>query len=72
MSVPSRTSRSYANAMRLGSTIPTRRHVPESSLSSPPAAGVTKALSVLVIALMLGSIIYAACIAIRNWSHIGV
>jgi hypothetical protein len=46
--------------------------VPEPSLSSPPAAGVTKALSALVIALMLGAIIYAAWIAIRNWSHIGV
>jgi hypothetical protein len=46
--------------------------VPEPGLSSPPAAGITKALAMLVIALMLGSIIYAAYIAIRNWSHIGV
>ena len=47
-------------------------HVPEPSLSSPPATGVTKALSLLVIALMVVAIIYATWIAIRNWSHIGV
>ena len=47
-------------------------HVPEPSLSSPPAAGVTKALLWLVIALMVVAIIYAVWIAIRNWSHIGV
>lgn len=37
-----------------------------------PNAGLTKALSLLVIVLMLGSIVYATWIAIRNWSHIGV
>jgi hypothetical protein len=37
-----------------------------------PGAGLTKALSLLMIALMLGSMVYAAWIAIRNWSHIGV
>jgi hypothetical protein len=37
-----------------------------------PGAGLTKALSLLIIALMLGSIAYAAWIAIRNWSHVGV
>ena len=47
--------------------------MPEPSLSPPsPAAGLTRALSLLVLSLMLGSIIYAAWIAIRNWSHIGV
>jgi NADH:ubiquinone oxidoreductase subunit 4 (subunit M) len=46
--------------------------MPEPSLPSPPASGVTKALSLVVIALMVVAIIYAAWIAIRNWSHIGV
>jgi hypothetical protein len=61
-------------AVRCGPDPPFQQgaHVPEPSLSSPPAAGVTKALSALVIALMLGAIIYATWIAIRNWSHIGV
>lgn len=72
MSVPSRTSLAYA--MRCGSDLLILRgaDVPEPSLSSPPAAGVTKALAVLVIALMLVAIVYATWIAIRNWSHIGV
>ena len=41
-------------------------------VDAPPRAGLTKALSLLIIALMLGAIIYATAIAIRNWSHIGV
>lgn len=45
--------------------------VPEPS-ESPPAAGLTRILSLVMIALMLGSIIYAAWIALVNWSHIGV
>lgn len=39
---------------------------------APPGAGLTKAVSLLMIALMLGAVAYAAWIAIRNWSHIGV
>ena len=41
-------------------------------VEAPPGAGLTKALSLLVIVLMLGAIAYAAWTAIRNWSHIGV
>lgn len=40
--------------------------------SPVPAAGLGRALSLLVLALMVGSILFAAWIAIRNWSHIGV
>jgi hypothetical protein len=39
---------------------------------APPGVGLTKAVCLLIIALMLGSIAYTAWIAIRNWSHIGV
>jgi len=39
---------------------------------APPGAGLTKALSLLMIALMLGAIGYAAWIAMRYWRHIGV
>lgn len=39
---------------------------------APPAAGLTKALSFLTIALMLGAIGYATWIVIQNWNHIGV
>lgn len=47
--------------------------MPEPSLSPPPPAqGLIKTLSLVVMALMLVSIVYAAWIAIRNWSHIGV
>jgi hypothetical protein len=39
---------------------------------APPGAGLIKALSLLMIALMLGAIAFAAWITIRYWSHIGV
>jgi hypothetical protein len=39
---------------------------------APPGASLTKALSLLMMALMLGAIGYAAWIAMRYWSHIGV
>jgi hypothetical protein len=41
-------------------------------VDTPPGAGVTKALSLLIIVLMLAAIIYAASIAIRYWSAITV
>ena len=41
-------------------------------VDTPPGAGVTKALSLLMIALMLAAIIYTASIAVRNWSAIAV
>ncbi len=46
--------------------------MPDPSLSLPPAAGIIRALSLLMIALMVGAIIYATWIVIANWSHIGV
>jgi hypothetical protein len=39
---------------------------------APPAAGLTRALSLFMIALMLGAIAYAAWITIRYWKDIGV
>lgn len=41
-------------------------------IAVPPGAGLTKALSLVLIGLMLGAIAYAAWIAIRYWSDIGV
>jgi hypothetical protein len=41
-------------------------------VDAPPGAAVTKALSLLIIVLMLASIVYTASIVIRNWSAIGV
>lgn len=41
-------------------------------VDAPPRAGLTKALSLFIIVLMLAAIVYAASIAIRNWSAIGV
>jgi hypothetical protein len=41
-------------------------------VAAPPDAGLTKALSLLVLVLMLGAIVYAGWIAIRYWSDIGV
>jgi hypothetical protein len=41
-------------------------------VDTPPGAGLTKALSLLIIVLMLAAIIYAASIAIRYWSAITV
>jgi hypothetical protein len=38
----------------------------------PPAAGLSRTLSLVMIALMLGAIAYAAWIALRYWSDIGV
>jgi hypothetical protein len=38
----------------------------------PPAAGLSRVLSLVMIALMLGAIVYAAWIAIRYWGDIGV
>ena len=38
----------------------------------PPGTGLTRALSVVMIVLMLGAIIYASWIVLRNWHHIGV
>jgi hypothetical protein len=38
----------------------------------PPAAGLSRILSLVMIALMLGAIAYAAWIAVRYWSDIGV
>lgn len=35
-------------------------------------SGLTRALTVLVLVLMLGAILYSGWIAIQNWSHIGV
>jgi hypothetical protein len=45
--------------------------VPNDSETSP-GAGLTRGLSLLVIALMAGAIGYTAWIVLRNWSHIGV
>lgn len=39
---------------------------------SPPAAALTRGLSLLVIALMVAAMVYAGWIVVRNWSHIGV
>ena len=39
---------------------------------SPPATALTRALSLLMIALMLVAIVYSFWIAMRNWSHISV
>jgi hypothetical protein len=39
---------------------------------TPPATALTRALSLLMIALMLVAIAYCSWIAIRNWSHISV
>ena len=41
-------------------------------VDAPPRAGLTKALSLFIIVLMLAAIVYATAIAIRNWSAIGV
>jgi hypothetical protein len=41
-------------------------------VDAPPGAGVTKALSLFIIVLMLAAIAYAGLIAVRNWSAIGV
>jgi hypothetical protein len=38
----------------------------------PPAAALSRALSLVMIVLMLGAIAYAAWIAIRYWNDIGV
>lgn len=40
--------------------------------NAPPAAALTRALSLVIVALMLVAAVYATWIAIRNWSHIGV
>ncbi len=34
--------------------------------------GLTRALTLLVLVLMLAAILYSGWIAIQNWSHIGV
>ena len=49
-----------------------RRGALPANFETTPAVGLTRALSLLMIALMLGAIFYAAAIAIRNWSAIGV
>lgn len=41
-------------------------------VDTPPGAGVTKALSLLMIVLMLAAIVYTAAIAIRYWGTITV
>lgn len=47
--------------------------MPDPSLPAPPpAAALTRVLSFVVIALMLGAIIYALWMVILNWSHISV
>ena len=38
----------------------------------PPEAGFLRALCLLTIALILGSVCYTVWIVVRNWSHIGV
>ena len=40
--------------------------------SSVPAGGLTRALCVLVLLLMIGAVVYAACMAIRYYGRIGV
>ena len=40
--------------------------------SPPPAATLTRALTLLMIVLMLAAMIYAGWIAAINWSHISV
>ncbi|HEX3274263.1 MAG TPA: hypothetical protein VHR43_05355 [Gemmatimonadales bacterium] len=42
------------------------------SLESPPRAGLTRALSFLIIGLMLAAVCYAGWIAVRYWGDIGV
>jgi len=49
-----------------------RRRALPANFETTPATGLARALSLLTIALMLGSIVYAAAIAIRYWSTIGV
>ena len=41
-------------------------------VETPPRAGLTRALSLLTIVLMLGAIAYAVWIVLENWSAIGV
>lgn len=42
------------------------------SLESPPRAGLVRALSFLIIGLMLAAVGYAGWIAARYWGDIGV
>ena len=44
----------------------------ESGLYSAPGAGIAKALSLVMITLMVVAIVYATWVVIVNWSHIGV
>lgn len=47
--------------------------MPDPSLPAPPpAVGLTRALSLAVIALMLGAIAYSLWIVILNWNYISV
>lgn len=46
--------------------------VTESSLYSAPGAGIAKALSLVMIALMVVAIAYATWVVIVNWNYIGV
>lgn len=72
VSVPSWALRTCATRNRRDLLFQRGANVPEPSLSTPPAATVTRVLAGLVMSLMLVAIIYATWIAIRNWSHIGV
>jgi hypothetical protein len=49
-----------------------RRRALPTNFETTPVTGLARALSLLVIALMLGAIVYAAAIAVRYWSAIGV
>ena len=49
-----------------------RRGALSTNFETTPATGLARVLSLLMIALMLCSIVYAAAIAIRYWSTIGV
>ncbi len=49
-----------------------RRHAVPEILPSVPAPGLTRALFLLILLLMVGALVYAAWIAITNAGQIGV